>query len=1134
MKRIQASHQSLPFYVALLAILVTSSSSILFAQETEQTGPATINQSLIQKANDNGFIRVIIRLNADYKAEGQMQNQQQIGAQRANITGQRNSLNKKLLDQGARIKRVFRYIPHLVAEVDAQTLEQMRLMPEVLAVYEDIAQPPLLNTSNNVIRTPTAWDAGYSGEGQTIAIIDTGVDKNHAWFSTGGNKVVSEACYSSNVTGESNSACPNGLDIQTGNGAGVHCDGVGYGSGVASSCNHGTHVAGISAGNPGTGIHFGVARDANIIAIQVFSYFPGYCNNGTDCLLAWNSDMAAGLERVYDLRNSFDISSANMSIGGGQYFSTCDGAVSSVLVDAINNLRAAGIATAVAAGNDGYTSSIGSPACISGAISVGATDDNDDIASFSNNTDFLSLLAPGVSITSSVPGGSGGSATSSYNGTSMAAPHVAGAWAVLKQRNPTLSVSEALNALRTTGTLILDQRIGGSSTIPRIDIGRAYNIIFTDDFETDKGWTTNPFSVDLATAGTWERANPQDTLIQSGTAVSDNFDLVSGPLAGANDGDHDIDSGSTTIRSPTIDLAGNLSNIDLSFYYYFSHSNDATPDDYFRVSIEGNVSGTSILYEDTGTNSQVDATWVQKTLNLDSFAGETINIIFEAADESGESIVEAAVDDVLIVADQSAVPNIAPLVDAGPAQSIILPNDATLNGTVSDDGLPASPGSVTTTWSQISGPGTVAFGSATNVDTTASFSAEGSYVLRLTANDGDLSSFSDVTVTVSPAPLTNIAPSVDAGADQSISLPDNSVTLNGTVSDDGLPASPGSVTTTWSQISGPGTVAFGSASNVGTTASFSAAGSYVLRLTATDGALSNFSEVTVTVSPEPPSTGLVMEVGEATGVGSSWQTITLANTYASMVVVATVEYPSIASLPAVSRIRNAAGNSFDLRVQNPSETNLSGYSVHYFVVEEGLYNQADHGVDMEAVKVVGSSTSGKNNWITSETRSYQGSYTNPVITGQIMTYADTQWSSFWASSNGSRNNPPNGSSFAAGKHVGEDTSTARQVETLGYVVIESGSYIASGIGIYAVVSADNIRGVDNSSNGYTVPVSGLSNPNHAIVGSVAMDGNDGGWPVLLTSNPVSSSQVNVVIDEDQVRDGERRHTTEQISVIVFE
>ena len=123
MKRIQASHQSLPFYVALLAILVTSSSSILFAQETEQTGPATINQSLIQKANDNGFIRVIIRLNADYKAEGQMQNQQQIGAQRANITGQRNSLNKKLLDQGARIKYQFKHIPHLVVEVDAQTLD---------------------------------------------------------------------------------------------------------------------------------------------------------------------------------------------------------------------------------------------------------------------------------------------------------------------------------------------------------------------------------------------------------------------------------------------------------------------------------------------------------------------------------------------------------------------------------------------------------------------------------------------------------------------------------------------------------------------------------------------------------------------------------------------------------------------------------------------------------------------------------------------------------------------------------------------------------------------------------------------------------------------------------------------------
>jgi hypothetical protein len=92
----------------------------------------------------------------------------------------------------------------------------------------------------------------------------------------------------------------------------------------------------------------------------------------------------------------------------------------------------------------------------------------------------------------------------------------------------------------------------------------------------------------------------------------------------------------------------------------------------------------------------------------------------------------------------------------------------------------------------VSGPGTVTFGNASTVDTTATFTAEGTYVLRLSADDGELSSNDEVTVTVNPEP--NSAPVVDAGLDQTITLP-AAATLDGTVTDDGLPNPPGAVTT---------------------------------------------------------------------------------------------------------------------------------------------------------------------------------------------------------------------------------------------------------------------------------------------------------------------------------------------------
>ena len=205
----------------------------------------------------------------------------------------------------------------------------------------------------------------------------------------------------------------------------------------------------------------------------------------------------------------------------------------------------------------------------------------------------------------------------------------------------------------------------------------------------------------------------------------------------------------------------------------------------------------------------------------------------------------------------------APTVSAGTPRTITLPNAAILDGTVTDDGWPNPPGRVTTTWSRASGPGTVTFGNVALVDTTAGFSIPGTYVLRLTADDGALMNSAEVTITVNPAPPQNQPPTVNAGTDQTVSLT-SAVTLNGTVTDDGFPS--GTVTTMWSKVNGPGTVIFGNPNTVDTTATFSMSGTYLLRLTANDGALMNSDEVTITVNQAPS-----VNAGEA-------QIVTLPNT----------------------------------------------------------------------------------------------------------------------------------------------------------------------------------------------------------------------------------------------------------------
>jgi len=184
-------------------------------------------------------------------------------------------------------------------------------------------------------------------------------------------------------------------------------------------------------------------------------------------------------------------------------------------------------------------------------------------------------------------------------------------------------------------------------------------VIFFDDFETDRGWTRNASGSDSATTGLWERANPQDTSysgapMQLGTTVSGSQDLVTGGLAGTSVGHHDIDGGVTSIRSPSISLPGS-GDLRLSFSYYLAYLNNSSADDFLRVRVVG-ASSSATVFEQRGSALQHNASWAEYSTSLNAFAGQSIYLVIEAADAGNASLVEAAVDDVSVVAGEGGPP----------------------------------------------------------------------------------------------------------------------------------------------------------------------------------------------------------------------------------------------------------------------------------------------------------------------------------------------------------------------------------------------------------------------------------------------------------------------------------------------
>ncbi len=422
--------------------------------------------ALLSRTAAGEKIRVVAGLALEFEPEGGLSSAEAVTAQRAEIALMNSLLAAELQERGVVDLRKLTPLPFISMRAGEKALAYLIEDPNVVSIEEDRFYDLLLQDSIALIGADEIISVGADGSGKAVAILDTGVDLAHQHFS---GRIVSEACFSTNDPGSSTSSlCPGGATSSTEPGSGDDC------SSEVAGCGHGTMVAGIAAGKgPSFG---GVAPEADIISVKVFSRVDdaSVCDGWSSCVRATLTDILAALNHVAELNETYRVTAVNMSLGSGRYTSPCDH-YSPSIKSAIDNLRSLGIASVIASGNAGYTDAIAAPACISTAISVGSSTKTDDVSSFSNLAEMVDLLAPGEDIEAASMGGG----TQTASGTSLSAPHVAGAWASLRSAVPGTGVADVLEALSETGVLISDHRGSPPSgtVVPRMQLDEALDFL---------------------------------------------------------------------------------------------------------------------------------------------------------------------------------------------------------------------------------------------------------------------------------------------------------------------------------------------------------------------------------------------------------------------------------------------------------------------------------------------------------------------------------------------------------------------------------------------------------------------------------------------------------------------------------
>lgn len=382
------------FSIVLVVIIFFCFNGLTIANESV----SKLDQKLIDELTYKDKVEVIIRLIDDTK------------------------INLQTLD--GTIKHEYKIFKGFSGTFSVAAIEKLAKNPNVAFISKDHQRTAFLNYSSPTINAPTAWTAGYSGQGVSVAIIDTGIDGNHPALS---NRVVG---WYDAINGQTSPYDDNG---------------------------HGTHCAGIVGSHDA--LYKGVAPECDLIGVKVLNaQGSGY-----------DSDIIAGME--WAVLNGADIIS--MSLGAKAFTDPANDPLCVACVDCWNE----GVVVVVAAGNSGpRPRSIDSPGIDPTIITVAAADDkntiewaDDDIARFSSvgPTRYGDLkpdiAAPGVGIQSCDANSTG---WVSLSGTSMATPHVAGAIALILEAHPTYTPGEIKDLLMTTANdLGLDYNYQGKGEI---------------------------------------------------------------------------------------------------------------------------------------------------------------------------------------------------------------------------------------------------------------------------------------------------------------------------------------------------------------------------------------------------------------------------------------------------------------------------------------------------------------------------------------------------------------------------------------------------------------------------------------------------------------------------------------------
>ena len=369
-------------------------------------------------------------------------------------------------------------LPVAVANMNRNQVELLRGSQLVKAVIYDEPQMAFLDGSITELGVDKIHNSPSPGSDLSVVVMDTGVDYSHGFLQ---GRLRAEACFSTTDSGafwKTETLCGNGYDQDMTPGSGLHCTGF-------DACGHGTHVAGIAVGSNGdveSGTISGMAPNAGLIAIKVFSKFDSteICGAQGTCIRAFVSDQLEALEHINWLakHEGHKIAAVNISLGGVQgHYGNCDD--SNALTGHIEMFREMGIATVIASGNSGHYNAVSSPGCVSSAITVGATkrEGIEPDVSYSNMSQVVDFVAPGTHILSA-----SGNGYSRKTGTSMATPHIAGLFALLRSHNPDATVEHIEASIRRTARQTKDPRTGWAYHFPDghaalLDLQKASDLI---------------------------------------------------------------------------------------------------------------------------------------------------------------------------------------------------------------------------------------------------------------------------------------------------------------------------------------------------------------------------------------------------------------------------------------------------------------------------------------------------------------------------------------------------------------------------------------------------------------------------------------------------------------------------------